>query len=85
MKPTKRETLTADITQQVRCYVQDELALAPEEMAIETLEEIEETVMGQTRLILDSLTSEELTSEGAMVLHIQNAVDDTRRLIRDRR
>lgn len=51
-----RKEMTDDITQQVRDAVLEELADAPESLRREELENIEETVLAHTRLVVDALS-----------------------------
>jgi hypothetical protein len=80
-----RKEMTDDITQQVRDAVLEELADTPESLRREELENIEDTVLAHTRLVVDALGYEEMQSEGALLSHIANARVETNRLIRDRR
>ncbi|MGD1095524.1 MAG: hypothetical protein ABSB35_26455 [Bryobacteraceae bacterium] len=81
----RREEMTADIEQQVRNAVQDELAGAPLSFDCDELERIEESVMSHTQHVLGALSFEEMQSEGALLSHIANARLDTTRRINERR
>ena len=80
-----RDQLTADILQQVRNAVQDELAGAPESITLDELGQIEQTVMAHTQHVVDALSIDEMQSEGALLSHIASARTDTNRLIGGRR
>ncbi len=78
-----RDQIEADIIQQVGNATEEALLLhAPVNWPNERLDEIEEEVLAHTRLVLDSLSASELQSEGALAAHIDQAVAETRRLIR---
>jgi hypothetical protein len=79
----RREQLTADILQQVRNAVQDELADAPEAITCDELEEIEQTVMSHTERVVDALGIQEMQSERALLAHIESARTNANRLIRE--
>ncbi len=79
----QREQLTADILQQVRSAIQDELADAPESFSFEESEVVEQTVMSHTQLVVAALGISEMQNEGALLAHIANARADASRLIRE--
>jgi hypothetical protein len=81
----RRELLTAEIIEQVRAAVLEELADAPASWSRAQFEEIEQSVLAHTRLVVDALGFEEMKSEGAKLSHIANARWETQRLIRERR
>jgi hypothetical protein len=79
----QRAKLTADILQQVRNAVQDELADAPESFGFEELESIEEIVLSDSQHIVEALSVQEMQSERALVAHIARARTSANRLIRE--
>jgi hypothetical protein len=81
----RRKEMSDDIIERVRNAVHEELDDAPESLRSEELENIEGSVLGHTRLVVDALSIEEMGSEGALLSHIANARWETQRLMRDRR
>lgn len=77
----RHEQMACDIIQQIRNAVQDELAGAPASFAFEELERIEESVISETRRVIDELSFEEMQSEAALAFHIANARFDTNRRV----
>jgi hypothetical protein len=68
--------------EQVRYQVQEAIFLtAPESWSRETREAVEETVLAETRMILDALSATELQSAGALQSHISRAIAETKRLV----
>ena len=80
---SRRDTLTADIIEQVRNAIHEELLFAPQSLTDDGREAIEDDILTQSRIVVDALSTEEMTSEGALRSHITNARWDTTRLIRD--
>ncbi len=80
---SRRDTLTADIIEQVRNAIHEELLFAPQSLTDDGREAIEDDILTQSRIVVDALSTEEMTSEGALLSHIANARWDTTRLIRD--
>ena len=80
----RRQQTTADIIQQVRNAVQDELAGAPASLGLEELEGIEESVIANTQRVVDGLSTEAMESEAALPLHIANARLETNRRVNER-
>lgn len=76
-----RESVVADIITQVHTNVDDLLARTPDEWPDAVTDAIAETVIGHTRLVLDSLEFEELQWDVARCDHIDAATADARRLI----
>jgi hypothetical protein len=81
----RRKEMTDDIIQQVRDAVREELADAAVAFRREELDNIEESLLAHTRLVVDALGYEEMQSEGALLSHIANARLETNRLIGQRR
>src|SRR5580704_13287691 len=77
----RRKEMTDDIIQQVRDAVREELADAAVAFRREELDDIEESLLAHTRLVMDALSSDEMQSEGALLGHIANARLETNRLI----
>ena len=78
----RRDELTADILQQIANEVQETLLFnAPKGWPTERLEEIEEEIVAHSRHVLDALTIQELSSAGALRVHIGGAVAETKRLV----
>ena len=78
-----REQLESDIVQQVQNEVDDTLLMhAPTTWSDERLDEIEENILDHTRLVLDTLSTDELRSPGALQYHIVLATAQTKRIIR---
>ncbi len=78
-----RSEIEADIVQQVREEVQEAILLhAPKSWKQERREAVEESVLAESRMILDALSTKELVSTGALLSHIGRAIDETKRLIR---
>lgn len=84
-RQSRRKEITDDIIEQVRDAVREELADAPASFTREQLEEIEESVLAHSRLIMDALSFDEMQSGGALLSHIANARYETNRLMRERR
>jgi hypothetical protein len=82
-RQSRRDTLTAGIIEQVRNAIQEELAFAPQSLTDQSREEIENEVLTHSRMVVDALSTEEMTSEGALLSHIANARCDTVRYMRD--
>jgi hypothetical protein len=81
----RRQQTTADIIQQVRNAVQDELAGAPASFGLEELEGIEESVITNTQRVVAGLSIEAMESEAALSLHVANARLETNHRINERR
>jgi hypothetical protein len=77
----QREQLNADILQQVRNAVQDELAGAPESFGLDDLERIEESVMSHSQVVVAALGIAEMQSVRALPALIAIARADAVRLI----
>jgi hypothetical protein len=77
-----RNEFESDILQQVRHEVQEViLSNAPESWSREKREAVEETVLADTRMILDALSTTELQSVGALRTHNSRVIAETKRLI----
>jgi hypothetical protein len=81
----RRQQTTADIIQQVRNAVQDELAGAPASFDLEELDRIEESVISETQRVIDTLSLEEMEYEAALAFQIAKARLGTNRQINERR
>jgi hypothetical protein len=81
----RREQLTEDITNRIHPAVQEECDTSATPLADEDRMAIEREILFHTAHVLDALTSEELTSEGALFGHISNARLEANRLIRNRK
>jgi hypothetical protein len=78
-----RDQLESDILNQVRNEIDDALLLhAPTRWPDERLDEIEQQVLDHTGLVLATLSTTELQSQGALQNHIVLAVAETKRMIR---
>ena len=78
-----RHEIESDILQQVREEVQDAILFhAPQSWKQDRREAVEESLLAETRMILDALSTNELGSTGALRFHIGRAIDETKRLIR---
>lgn len=77
-----RSEFESDILQQVRCEVQEAILLtAPKSWSREKCEAVEESVVAESRMILDALSTSELQSSRALQSHISRAIAETKRLI----
>ena len=76
-----RETLTAEIVSDVEYEINDLLAWAPESLTERDLKAIHDEVIAQTRIVTDTLSTEELQNEGARRSYTCGAVATVRRLI----
>lgn len=77
-----RSEFESDILQQVRCEVQETILLtAPKSWSREKCEAVEQSVLAETQMILDALSSTELQSAGALRMHIGRAIAETKRLV----
>jgi hypothetical protein len=77
-----RSEFESDILQQVRCEVQEAILLAaPKSWSREKCEAVEESVLAETQMILDALSTTELQSAGALRTHIGRAIAETKRLV----
>jgi hypothetical protein len=81
---SRREMLAEGICDQISRAVREELVDAPSSLAIENHTAIEDEILSHTKLVMDALSSAEMTSEGALLSHIANARFETNRLIRER-
>jgi hypothetical protein len=82
-KAPSRGEIESDILQQVRDEVWEAIVLhAPQSWSQARREAVEESVLAETRLVLDALSTNELRSSGALRSHIGRAIDETKRLIR---
>ena len=78
-----RSEFESDILQQVRSEVHDTILLAaPKSWSREGRDAVEESVLAETRMILDALTGTELQSAGALRIHIGRAIAEVTRLVR---
>lgn len=78
-----RSEIESDVLQQVRDEVQEAILLhAPQSWKQKRREAVEESVLAETQMILDALSTKELGSMGALRSHIGRAIDETKRLIR---
>lgn len=78
-----RHEIESEIIQQVREEVQQAILLhAPQSWKQDRREAVEESVLAETRVILDALSTNELGSTGALRTHIGRAIAETKRLIR---
>jgi len=77
----RRQEVTDDIIDRVRDAIREEFADAPDSFRREELDNIEESLLAHTRLVMDTLSFEEMQSEGALLSHIANARYETNRLI----
>jgi hypothetical protein len=82
---SRREHLTADIIEEVKRVVREELCDSSITLSAEARQAVENEILGHTNHILEALSSEEMASEGALVSHLANARLGTQRIIRDRR
>ncbi len=81
--PANRAEVESDILRQVRDYIQETIRLCtPESWSQQRRKAIEESVLTDTRLVLDALSTTEIQSKAALRMHIDNAVSETKRLIR---
>jgi hypothetical protein len=76
-----RESLTAEIVADVEYEINDLLAWAPESLTERDLKAIHDEVIAQTRIVTDTLSTEELQNEGARRSYTCGAVATVRRLI----
>jgi|SRR5271165_5682267 len=82
-KAAIRHEIESEILQQVRETVQEAILLhAPHSWKQDRREAVEESVLAETRMILDALSTNELASTGALRTHIGRAIDEMKRLIR---
>ena len=70
---SRRDTLTADIIEQVRNAIHEELLFAPQSLTDDGREAIEDDILTQSRIVVDALSTEEMTSEGALLSYIASA------------
>lgn len=77
-----RSEFESDILNQVRSEVQKGiLHTARESWSQERHDAVEESVLAETRMILDALSATELQSASALQIHIGRAIAETRRLV----
>jgi hypothetical protein len=77
-----RDEIESDIIQQLREEVQETiLHHAPQSWSLESREAVEESVLADTRMILDALSTSELQSAGALRMHIGRARSEAKRLV----
>jgi hypothetical protein len=77
-----RSEFESDILQQVRSEVQEAILLTvPKSWSREKCEAVEESVVAESRMILDALSTSELQSAGALRMHIGRAIAETKRLV----
>jgi hypothetical protein len=78
-----RSEIESEILQQVREELQEAILLyAPQSWKQDKRDAVEQSVLGETQMILDALSTNELGSTGALRSHIGRAIDETKRLIR---
>jgi hypothetical protein len=77
-----RGDIEDDILEQVGNEIQEAILLhAPESWSQEKRDAIEESVLAETQMILDALSTTELQSDAALQRHIGRVIAETRRLI----
>jgi len=78
-----RSEIESEILQQVREEVQEAILLhAPQSWTQAKREAVEESVLAESRLVIEALSTNELGSTSALRSHIGRAIDETKRLIR---
>jgi hypothetical protein len=79
---TTRGDIEEDILEQVGNEIQETIFLhAPQSWSQKKRDALEESVLAETRMILDSLSTTELQSAGALRMHIGRVIAETKRLI----
>jgi len=77
-----RSEFESNILQDVRYEVQEAIIRsAPESWSQERREAVEESVLSESRMILDALSTIELQSAGALQTHIGRAIAEAKRLV----
>jgi hypothetical protein len=79
---SRREILTDDIRDQITRAIREELTDAAKPLTSEDCEAIETEILCHSSLVLDAVSTADLTSEGALLSHILNVRADAGRLIR---
>jgi hypothetical protein len=80
-----RGTLKAEIIQDVEQIVDEEIADSQFELTDQARQSVRDELVNYTQRILDALSSQEMQSESALVLHLYRTRVDAQRLIRERR